>query len=293
MGAYYYFPMDKARYPGQALAVLLALSVLFSGCAVMRRGPELIADSLMIQGDPELVKTGAPAYLLMLDSLASAYPENKGILLATADANAAYAAAFLTGVELERARIMYAKARDYGLRVLCRKAAFRDSLHGPLPEYEAAVADFDEKAVRALYTTGIAWMGWIINSPDSIAATADLPRALALVRRVLELDPGHQGGGPEMLFGIYYAVQPRGAGRDLEKSKNHFLRAIEHAGPDNLLPRVAYAEFYAKYAFDRELFEQTLESIVDEEVKDGPFRLMNAVSKRRAKALLEEADEWF
>lgn len=96
-----------------------------------------------------------------------------------------------------------------------------------------------------------------------------------------------------MLFGIYYAVQPRGAGRDLERSKNHFLRAIEHAGPDNLLPRVAYAEFYARYAFDRELFEQTLQSVLDEEIKDGPFRLMNAVSKKRAAALLEEADEWF
>lgn len=285
--------MVEARYSGPALATIIALAVLFSGCAVMRKGPELLTDSLMIQGDPELVKTGAPAYLLMLDSLATTYPENKGILLATADANSAYAAAFLTGVELDRARIMYAKARDYGLRVLSRNAAFRDAVHGPLPDYEAAVSAFDEKGVRALYTTGLAWMGWIINSPDSIAATADMPRALALVRRVLELDPGHQGGGPEMLFGIYYAVQPRGAGRDLERSKNHFLRAIEHAGPDNLLPRVAYAEFYARYAFNRGLFEKTLKSVLAEPVKEGPFRLMNAVSRKRAAELLEEADDWF
>ncbi|NQT91581.1 MAG: hypothetical protein HQ559_02385 [Lentisphaerae bacterium] len=288
--------MKVPRFSGRTLAawaILIALSALLTGCAVMRRGPELLTDSLMIQGDPELVKTGAPAYLLMLDSLAEAYPKNKEILLASADANTAYAAAFLTGVELERARIMYAKARDYGLRVLCRNAAFRDAFQGSLQEFETAVAAFDKKAARALYTTGVAWMGWIINSPDSIAATADMPRALILVRRVLELEPGHQAGGPEMLFGIYYSVQPRGAGRDLERAKNHFLRAIEHAGPDNLLPRVAYAEFYARYAFDRELFEQTLESVLEEETKDGPFRLMNAVSKKRAEDLLEQADDLF
>ena len=36
------------------------------------------------------------------------------------------------------------------------------------------------------------------------------------MQRLLDLSPGYQHGGPEMFFGIYYAVQPVGQGRDLE-----------------------------------------------------------------------------
>ena len=99
--------------------------------------------------------------------------------------------------------------------------------------------------------------------------------------------------GPDAFFGIYYAVQPRGAGQDLAKSKAHFERAFQYAGADYLLPRVMYAEFYARYAFDRDLFESTLKEVVTHHDDTAEFRLMNEVARKRAQALLDNVDDYF
>ena len=84
-----------------------------------------------------------------------------------------------------------------------------------------------------------------------------------------------------------------GAGRNLPKSKEHFERAFEYAGPGYLLPRVAFAEFYARYAFDRDLFEKTLREVIRQSEDKPEFRLMNEVARKRAHLLLEQADEFF
>jgi len=271
-----------------------ALMLLFgSGCAMIRRGPAVMVDALLQQEDPDLVESGAPSYLLLIDAMVEASPGNPKYLLAAADANMAYAAAFLNQVEPDRARIMYRKARDYGLKVLCRNRLFRKVADKPLREFETAIPTFRKRDVPALYATATAWAGWIVNNSDSMEATSQLSKAVALMQRVLELDPGYQSGGAHLFFGIYCAVQPRGAGQDLAKSKEHFERAMAYGGPDNLLPRVAYAEFYARYMFDETLFEETLEAVLAHEADVPKFRLMNAVSKRRAEALLDEMDDLF
>ena len=68
---------------------------------------------------------------------------------------------------------------------------------------------------------------------------------------------------------------------------------MEIAGPDYLLARVTFAEFYARYAYDPELFEETLRQVLIAEPKVPEFTLMNAVAKTRAQALLDQADDLF
>ena len=272
--------------------LLLLIAVSGSGCAFVFKGPSVMTDSLMGQSDAEIVRNGAPAYLILMDALVASSPGNQHILLASSDANTAYAAAFLSGDEPERASIMYAKARDYALRVLRKRRAFRRMENGSISEFEAGVKKLGKRDVPAMYSAATAWLGWIINS-GSMEATAQLSRALALMQRVLDLSPGYQHGGPEMFFGIYYAVQPRGAGRDLEKSKKLFEESIAFADGKILLPRVAYAEFWARYAFDRKEFERILETVLEDEHDPAEYRLMNAVARERARRLLEEADDIF
>ena len=88
--------------------------------------------SLQKQSDVQLVKEGTPAYILLLDGLVESAPDNPKLLLAAADANTAYAVAFVDKSETERARALYAKARDYGTTVLCRNKKFEKSLKGPI-----------------------------------------------------------------------------------------------------------------------------------------------------------------
>ena len=272
----------------------MMMIALGSGCA-MKRAPTAMVSALMKQSDPELVRTGAPAYLLLLDMLVESDPDNADYRLAAADAGTAYASAFLNRVEPDRARLMYAQSRDHGLVVLGRRnKAFDKAVHAPFETFEKTLTGFKRSDAAALYTTATAWSGWIVNSPDSMEATSQLCKAVALMETVLDLDPSHRGGAAELYFAIYYAVRPRGAGQDLAKSQAFFQRAMEHGGRDSLLVRVAYAEFYARYAFDQPLFEKTLRDVLAHEGVDRPeLRLMNAVSRQRARDLLERVDDFF
>ena len=271
------------------------------GCSLLRRGvgralspvAESLANSLQKQSDLELVREGAPAYLLLLDGLADANPRNTGVLLAAADANTAYALAFLDKSERARASDLYARARDYGLEALRRNRKFRAAEKAPLMDFEEAVHTFRKRDVPALFTTGTAWANWILSNTESVEALAQLGRPMALMKRVLDLDSDYQLGGVHLFFGLYYAVQPLGGGRDMEKSRRHFEAAFECGGPDYLVPRVAFAEFYARYAFDRELFEKTLKDVLAPREDPPQFRLMNAVARLRARVLLDRVEEFF
>lgn len=284
------------------LAVALAAAAGSSGCTVMRRGATSamapmardLAASLEHQPDLDLVREGAPAFLLLMDGLAESGSDSPDILLAAANAHAAYAAAFFDRDHAARARFAFAKARDYGLRVLARHAAFRRALDRPQAEFEAALKGMGRADVPALYIAAMGWAGWIVNNSESMDAVSQFSRPVAMMTRVLALDPDYQGGGADLFFGIYYAVQPAGGGRNLGKSKEHFESAIRRAGPRALLPRVSLAEFYARYAMDRDLFEKTLKDVIAHTDDDPPeLRLRNEAARRRATALLGRADDLF
>lgn len=252
-----------------------------------------LSRALQKQSDLQLVQEGTPAFLLLLDGLVESNPDNDQILLAAAHAQTAYAMAFVDKEEADRARKMYAKAMDYGFRVLSKNRAFRAAKDAPIEPFERAVETFKKRDVPALYITGAAWAQWIIGNSHSIEAVSQFPRPMAMMKRVLELDPSYQRGGADIFFGIYYAVQPLGAGRDLEKSKAHFELAMELGGPDCLLPHVTFAEFYARYAQDRDLFEKTLNEVLAADPANPDLALMNEVAKKRARALLGMVDDFF
>ncbi len=251
-----------------------------------------LAASLQRQSDPDLVRDGAPSLILLMDGLAES-SGRPAAGLAAARARIAYATAFLSREDRARARLMYARARDRALGVVRADRRFAAALDRPIADFEAAVAVMGPQHVPALYAAAGAWLGWILNSEGSPEALAQLSRPLAMMRRVAELDPDHDRGGVHLLLGIYFAVQPPGAGRDLERSRAHFERAQQLAGPGALMPRIAMAEYYARYAMDRELFDRLLGEV--EAAKDDPpgFELANALARRRARELKAMADEWF
>ena len=56
---------------------------------------------------------------------------------------------------------------------------------------------------------------------------------------------------------------------------------------------MTFAEFYARYAFDPELFEQTLRNVLAADPKVPEYTLMNSVAQRRARVLLDQMDDLF
>lgn len=271
------------------------------GCALLRRGGARImapaaanlARSIEHQEDLILVRDGAPAFLLAVDALASDPAARPETLVAAAEAYTAYAMTFVADEDQERARTMLAKARDYGLRALARRRAFRRVRDAPPAEFETAMNCFTQRDLPALYITAQAWSSWILNSPGSVRALADFPKAHALMQRAAEIDPDYRNGAIDLFFAIYYTVQPLGAGRDFERAEHHFQRAMRLAGDDALLPRVLYAEIYARYRYDQDLFESVLHDVLDRETEDVSQALMNAAARRRAAALLKQTDDLF
>ena len=283
-----------------SVALLLAC-VLASGCVLVRKGAAKIISPMatqlsagfMHENDVELVREGAPAFLLMLDALAEAHPDNPAVLIAAAEAQIAYATGFVDKSQKERSKAMFLKAKTYGLRALANNKRFARAQTGSHDEFIKALSSFKKKDADALLTTATAWVMWIIANSDSPAALGDMPKVLEMMKRVHVLDPGIRQGGVDLFYGIYYTVLPLGGGRDLDKARKHFERSIEIAGPDYLLNRVTFAEFYARYAFDQELFERTLRQVVAAKPDVPEFTLMNAVAQRRAEALLGQMDDLF
>ena len=275
------------------------MGLLATGCGTVNR---MVASSmggmlgsLREQPDPQLVRDGAPAYLLAIDGLITNDPENPALLRDGCTAYATYASAFLSGeADAERAARLQGRAREYGQRLLRLHACYARAEAAPMPEFEAALAQFRRADVPDLYAAGNAWLGWIIAKNESMAAMAELPRALAVMQRSLALDEGYAEGGAHLVFAVYYTLQPPGAGQDLAKSRQHFERAMELGGPQSLMPKVLFAEFYARAAVDPDLFTRTLRAVLEApETVPPPLRLMNAIARDRATRLLQQKDELF
>ena len=273
-----------------------------SGCALMRKGAARIispmatqlSDGFMRENDVDLVREGAPAFLLMLDALAEAHPDNPAVLIAAAEAQMAYATGFVDKSQKERSKTMFLKAKTYGLRALSQNKRFARALAGGSHDsFVQALASFRKKDADALLATATSWVMWIIASSDSPAALGDMPKVLEMMKRVQALDPDIRQGGVDLFYGIYYTVLPLGGGRDLDKARRHLERSMKIAGPDYLLNRVTFAEFYARYAFDPELFEQTLRNVLAADPKVPEYTLMNSVAQRRARVLLDQMDDLF
>ena len=76
-----------------------------------------LTSAILNQDDPELVRDGMPAYILLMDSLVEGNPDNPPTLSAAANLYASYGAVFVDD-ELRATRLT-SRARDYALRAMC------------------------------------------------------------------------------------------------------------------------------------------------------------------------------
>ena len=254
-----------------------------------------IVESLSSHPDPETVRDSFPTFLILLDTLILSHPDSVALLYTGASAYDMYCQAFMVNeADMERASKLYRRAKEYGIRLLEQARIVNNAVGSSMTEFEMDLRLATSKDVPYLYGAASAWLGWILSNSDSMSAIADLPKAVALMQLVIELDETHNNGAPHLVFGIYYAVQPRGAGQDLEKSKYHFDRAIELGGENNLLPLATCAEYYATAVLDESFFTQLLTQARQVDLDKRPdIRLINELALQRANRLLEDKEDFF
>lgn len=84
------------------------------------------------------------------------------------------------------------------------------------------------------------------------------------------------------------------AGGDLEKAKEHFMKALDLGQGKFLMAYVYYAKYYARKMMDRELFVSTLQKVLETPAETSPdLILANTVAKKEAEELLGRVGEYF
>ena len=279
---------------------ILLLGVLVmsqSGCAaIMGRVTSGVADSLTTavlgQDDPELVRDGAPAYLIALDGMIEGDPKNLDLLMSGASLYGSYAGAFVE--DRTRASRLAARAKGYGDRAICvRKKKFCGLSDRTFDDFVVALQDTKKKDLPALYSYGSAWAGWVqANSGDWIAI-ADLPKVQAVMERVIALDDEYEDGMAHLYLGVLYTLRPASLGGRPDDGKVAFERALDISQRRNLYVHVMYAQQYARLVFDQELHDALLNEAIEADPVEPNLTLINTIAQEQAAELLVDGEDYF
>ncbi|MGZ3493622.1 MAG: TRAP transporter TatT component family protein [Thermodesulfobacteriota bacterium] len=254
---------------------------------------EEIAKASSRQSDLRMLREGTPAYLMLIDGMIQAVPDNDRLLLAGAQSYSSFASLFLGDQDQEYANLLYEKGKGYALRSL-EARGFRDPLHRSFDDFKEGLKRLTKREVPYIFWTATCWANWIRLNLDSVEAVSELPRVEWMMRRALELDEGFYYGGPHLFMGIWFASRPKIAGGDLKKAEEHFLRALDLGRGKFLMAYVYYAKYYARNKMDKELFVTTLQRVLEAPLDTSPeLVLPNTVAKKEARELLNHVGEYF
>jgi tetratricopeptide (TPR) repeat protein len=289
-------PQNRTR-----IFFLLCLLFLLSACLPNKKLTigatatllEEIARASSQQSDLRILREGMPAYLMLIDGMIQASPDNDQLLIAGAQSYSSFASLFVEDQDKEYANLLYQRGRHYALRSL-EIRGFKEPLERPFDDFKEGLNSLGKKDVPFLFWTATCWVNWIRLNQDSMEALSELPRVESLMKRVLELDEGFYYGGPHLFMGIWFASRPKIAGGDLKKAREHFLKALDLGQGKFLMAYVYYAKYYARNKMDKELFTSTLQKVLETPADTSPdLILLNTVAKKQAKELLSHVEEYF
>lgn len=298
-------------FPRRILPVLLAAGFLLA-CSPRAYVVSRLADAASSGGevfarddDPELVRDAVPFVLKSMESLLESSPGHKGLLAELCKGFTQYAAAFVRQdaeeapdpaarrAGMERARRLFLRAKEYGMRGL---SVGRDGFpSGLYADPSAAAARVGAEDVPLLYWTGVAWSLAASMSPDDPSLLADLPRIEALMRRALALDERYDAGAIHEFFVAFEGGRPEAMGGSVERARHHMERAMALSGGRKISPLVTFAETVSVRTQDRKGFLDLLDRAIafDARAAAPERRLGNLVSQRRARWLKGRVDELF
>lgn len=304
---------SKPRRGAPAVPVLLALTMLASsGCSLRTMAVNAVVPVLadpavyLSEEDPELVRESLPFLLKTLESIILTEPEQDQALVSACSGFTLYGNAFLQvdadnaswdgeydrEIELrDRTWKLYVRARDYCLRSLELRYA---GIGGDLREDPvAALAVTEAEDVEVLFYLSAAWGLAISNALDQPDLVADLPVVRALLERALALDEDYGQGSIHAALITVESLPPQ-LGGSPERAREHFERAVELSDGLDAGSYVTLALGVSVPEEDRAEFEDLLNrALAIDPDEDTSRRLLNVVSQRRARLLLDRVDDLF
>jgi tetratricopeptide (TPR) repeat protein len=194
---------------------------------------------------------------------------------------------------LDRAKELYLRGYEYLFSALERK----------LPGFGAAAVEDGtfEALLRKCKKEDVPLLYWAVAGGLS-AYSIDvfdfdlgfmIPKWSAMLARAYELDPDFNKGAIDDLYILFYASLPENMGGDMARAEIHFGLALDKGGFMLAGPYVSYAAAVCA-PDDYDAFKENLEkALAIDPDEDISARLLNILSQRKARYMLENAYEYF
>lgn len=278
-----------------ALILLLVLGISACGQLISNAKQEFAQDlsaTILEFDDPETVKKGVPAYLILISSMIKGDPSNPDLLESGARLYGAYASGFVDSGASKKA--LAGRAFNYASQAMCiRNSQFCDIESISYFEFEKRLMTVDKLQVEPLFIFVSSWAGVVEANSADWNAVAELPKVKTGIQWVIDTDETVSNGNAHLYMAVMESLLPPTLGGKPDLAKKHFDRAIEISKNKNLMAKVLYAEKYARMMFDRELHDRLLQQVVDADTGPQDQVLLNTLAKHKAARLLLESDDYF
>ena len=270
---------------------------LSSGCSLIMANATSdmmghLSDTILNNDDLAMVKQGAPAYLLMVDSMISKDPKNKTLLSTAAMLYTAYADLFVK--DTDRSKKMAEKALNYANQAICLDKKYACKLKSEtFEDFEKIISKMKIENVPALFSLGNAWSAWIMANRSDFNAIADMAHIELIMQKVVELDETYKEGAAYLYLGTLATLLPPALGGKPELGKQYFDKAVTLSQGKNLMVKVLFAKSYAKMIFNRKLHDQLLKEVMAADPYVQGYTLINTWAKIQAQELINSANDYF
>jgi TRAP transporter T-component len=265
------------------------------------------------EADYELAARSLPATLKTIEGFHLVDPDNRRLKALLAEGYCQYATGFVEdeweAAELDkrfdeaeyhsqRATKMFLRCMGYGLELL--GGDWDKAIAGDVDAFRKRVAGADADQRDGMLWTAIGLAGAINQNKDDIALISHLPKARALLERVVALDDVASDGDPaaralpHIALASMAVAMSKALGGNPQLGARHFRRAMELTKKKFLLVQVFYARRYAVAVQNRELFHKSLVEVLQTDPAVWPDqRLANEIAHRKARRYLKREKEWF
>lgn len=277
--------------------VLIGICLSLSGCApLVSSVASGLADNLSVavlnQNDPETVRDGLPAYILLLDSFLEGSPDDPVLLTAAAMIYASYGEVFAD--DEEQAARLTQRAQAYAEKAVCESFPAGCNWTGASYEdFTLTLQTLSNKHADVAFSYAVASLAYIRAHVADWNAFARLPHVEALLIRYLDISKSAKDCDVYKYLGILLTVRPPAFGGEQERGREYFERSIECSQGRDLSVNVEYVHGYARMLYLRKLHDRLLTEVIDADPNVPGYTLTNVLAQRSAKKLLESADDYF
>jgi tetratricopeptide (TPR) repeat protein len=280
---------------------LVLLVLLLNGCSInqlsVRAAMPMVEGgitALYRENDLQLAQGAFAPNIELMEGMLVNDPDNRSLRQYAAQAYYGYAYGFVEDGDRQRAAKLYRRGLAHGLHALRLAGLKISTTDSTLDEFTGSLQQLDKDAVPALFWSASCWAKWIDMNRDDVSAIAELPRAVALMERVLVLDENYFLAGPHIFMGVYHGGRSPMLGGNFELAVQHFDKARAFTQNKLLMVNVMQAQYLERQRYDQEAFHKLLIAVQDAPDDIYPEQaLANAIAKAKAKIMIEQEDKWF